>query len=258
MLRKRIIPKILVKYTGENHVAVISRQFERFVTVGDPLSQLRIMDSNKADEIAVINLHRGGASPIIEFTEMLTNLVKSSTTPMSAGGGIKSKHNVDQVMSTGVEKISIPIVADQSNLELFDYCSFKYGNQAVQATLDYKQDELGIRIRNSEKIFSLLDIGNLVTKYLSAGAGEIVLTDISRDGSRIGLDFELLKHLRSKVNQNPILVSGGVNSAEIFVEAFDLGADGVISGTYMAKMDHSLLQLRSKIAVSNVNVRNIT
>ena len=93
---------------------------------------------------------------------------------------------------------------------------------------------------------------------MSAGAGEIVLTDISRDGSRIGLDFELLKHLRSKVNQNPILVSGGVNSAENFVEAFDLGADGVISGTYMAKMDHSLLQLRSKIAVSNVNVRNIT
>jgi imidazole glycerol phosphate synthase subunit HisF len=55
----------------------------------------------------------------------------------------------------------------------------------------------------------------------------------------------------------PILLAGGAHSAENFVEAFINGADGVISGTYLAKMDQSLLQLRSKIAVSGVNVRNI-
>lgn len=239
-------------------MAVISKQFEKFVTVGDPLSQLRIMDSNKADEIAVINLHRGATGPIDAFAKTLTELVKNSTTPMSAGGGIKSKQNIDQIMSTGVEKITIPILSDLSNIELFEYCSFKYGNQAVQGTLDYDENEVGFQIRNSEKILSSGEVGNAVLKYLNAGAGEIVLTNISRDGSRSGLDFELLIFLRAIVDQNPILISGGVNSAENFVEAFNLGADGVISGTYMAKMDHSLLQLRSKIAVSNVNVRNIT
>jgi cyclase len=215
------------------------------------------MDSNKADEIAVINVHRGGIGPVGEFSQVLSKLVTASTTPMSAGGGVKSNLDIDQIMGTGVEKISIPVLADSSNIKLFTYCSFKYGNQAVQATLDYVPEGLGFKIRNAKNNYSLLEISNLALNYLDAGAGEIVLTNVTRDGSRAGLDFELLEYLRVIVNYNPILISGGVNSAENFVEAFRFGADGVISGTYIAKMDHSLLQLRSKIAVSGINVRGI-
>jgi imidazole glycerol phosphate synthase subunit HisF len=70
------------------------------------------------------------------------------------------------------------------------------------------------------------------------------------------LDLSLLK-LPSYGIDVPILLSGGAHSADNFVQAFQAGADGVVSGTYMAKMDQSLLQLRSKIAVSDINVRRI-
>lgn len=256
MLRKRIIPKILVRSSGGNYSAVVSRNFDRFITVGNALSQFRIMDSNKADEICIINLHRGGVSPVAEFSKMLTRFVEASSTPISAGGGIKSIFDADTFMKTGIEKISIPIYADASNLFLFEHVSNKYGKQAVQATLDYSFSELYYTIRRSKSQLTLTDLSVLIKSYLDSGAGEIVFSNMEKDGTRTGLDFSLLKLARFGIDV-PILLSGGAHSADNFVEAFQAGADGVISGTYMAKMDQSLLQLRSKIAVSGINVRRI-
>lgn len=87
MLRKRIIPKILVRRLGENYNAVVSRNFNRFITVGNVLSQFRIMDSNKADEISIINLHREGSSPVPEFSKLLAKIVEASSTPIVPEGG---------------------------------------------------------------------------------------------------------------------------------------------------------------------------
>jgi cyclase len=256
MLRKRIIPKILVKKVGHNYNAVVSRNFDRFITVGNPLSQFKIMDSNKADEISIINLHRQGSSPVSDFSKLLSKLVDASSTPISAGGGIKSKADADTFMNTGIEKISIPIYADGSNLFLFEYISRKYGKQAVQATLDYAFSEAEYTIRKSKSPKSFDELSALVEIYISSGAGEIVITNMEKDGTRTGLDFSLLDLVNYGISV-PILLSGGAHSADNFVQAFVEGADGVLSGTYMAKMDQNLLQLRSKIAVSGINVRLI-
>jgi cyclase len=256
MLRKRLIPRILLQKVGTKYSSVVSRNFERFITVGDPLSQFRIMDSNKSDEISVINIHRNGLSPTTGFCEELAKLVKASSTPISAGGGIRLTTDVDEFMKTGIEKISIPIQADSSNLALFNYASRKYGKQAVQATLDYFETAALYRVRKSSKLMTLANLELLVNSYLDTGAGEIVFTNVDRDGSRGGLDFALFALVNHGIDA-PILLAGGAHSAENFVEAFNNGVDGVISGTYLAKMDQSLLQLRSKIAVSGVNVRNI-
>lgn len=256
MLRKRIIPKILVRKSGDNYIAVLSRNFDRFITVGNALSQFRIMDSNKADEISIINLHRGGSSPVSEFSRTLSKFVEASSTPISAGGGIKSTLDADTFMKTGIEKISIPIYADASNLFLFEYVSKKYGKQAVQATLDYTFSEPIYTIRRSQTPLNFANLSALIRSYLNSGAGEIVITNMENDGARAGLDLSLLK-LPSYGIDVPILLSGGAHSADNFVQAFQAGADGVVSGTYMAKMDQSLLQLRSKIAVSDINVRRI-
>ena len=257
MLRKRLIPKILVRKIGSNYVSVVSRNFDRFLTIGDPISQFRIMDSNKADEISIINLHRDGLSPVSDFSELIKRIIKVSSTPISAGGGVRFTSDIDILMKNGIEKISIPIKADSSNLFLFEYVSKKYGRQAVQATLDYVKIESLFRVRKSDSNLNVDALVQLINKYVEIGAGEIVFTNIEQDGSRKGLDFFPLSLIDCGI-QVPILLSGGAHSADNFVEAFKRGADGVISGTYLAKMDQNLLQLRSKIAVSGINVRNIT
>jgi cyclase len=122
--------------------------------------------------------------------------------------------------------------------------------------LDYSFSETLYTIRKSESSKNIDELSSLVEVYIGTGAGEIVVTNVERDGARAGLDFSLLDLVNRGIGV-PILLSGGAHSAENFAQAFAEGADGVLSGTYMAKMDQNLLQLRSKIAVSGINVRRI-
>jgi cyclase len=256
MLRRRIIPKILVRNLGTHQVAAISRNFENFFNVGNPLSQLKIMDSNKADEIAITYLNSKGLSAGDDFVKNLSIFVSNSTTPLSAGGGVKNMDDARKFMDTGIEKITIPIIKDSSNLDLVQLIAQDYGKQAIQVSLDYRLIGNSCFINSSDSGMSMESISDLIHNYENSGAGEIVLTNIDRDGSRTGLDLDFLAAV-SSLARIPIVVSGGAGSAENFVDAFNAGADAVMCGTYFAKMDHNLLQLRSKIAVAGINVRNI-
>jgi len=102
----------------------------------------------------------------------------------------------------------------------------------------------------------IIDLINIVGKYIDAGAGEVVLTDVLRDGSKNGLNLKLIKSFKDSMTI-PIVVSGGANNQSNFAEALLLGADGVISGTYFAKKDHSLMQLRSSIVATGLSVRRL-
>jgi len=257
MLRRRIIPKILVRNLGKVQVAAISKNFDTLFNIGNPLSQLKIMDSNKADEIAITYLNSKGKSADDEFFETLSLLVSNSTTPLSAGGGIKNRDDVRRFMDTGIEKITVPVKHDTSNINLVKLASENYGKQAIQVCLDYRVNRDEYFIQGSNSGHNLKEIGALIQDYESNGAGEFVITNIGRDGSRAGLDLEFLASVVPLVNV-PLVIAGGACSAENFVEAFNIGADAVACGTYFAKMDHNLLQLRSKIAIGGVNVRRIT
>jgi cyclase len=256
VLRKRLIPRILVQRYKGNLVAVISRKFENFTVVGDPQSQFKILQANKADEVAVINLHRSGKIPIPEFLKLLKDIVRSSSTPITSGGGIKLPSDVDKFMNSGIEKMSIPILSDRFNLHTIKYASSEYGSQSIQVCLDYTKNGKFYFLRNSKNGLELKGLLNLIENYFMEGAGEIVLTDIDKDGSKLGLGVELIEPIKSYLNV-PIIVAGGACSINDFASALGLGADGVMSGTYFAMKDHSLIQLRSTISSEGINVRHL-
>jgi len=257
MLRKRIIPRILVKQVGDRQVSVISKNYKTFFTVGNPLSQAKIMDSNKADEISIINVDSYSPGNNKRFAELLQQIVAVSMTPISAGGGIDSYDCARALMGTGIEKITIPVRADTSNLGFVKRISERHGGQAVQASLDYLGLTNGYSLRNGIQIFQDSEIYSLLMTYIEAGAGEVAFCNVEKDGSKSGLDLSLFKLIAGEIPV-PSILGGGVRDIDNFVEAFRLGVDGVISGTYIAKMDHSLLQIRSKIAVQGINVREIS
>jgi len=122
--------------------------------------------------------------------------------------------------------------------------------------LDYTKNGNFYFLRNSKNGLELKDLLNLIENYFMEGAGEIVLTDIDKDGSKLGLGVELIEPIKSYLNV-PIIVAGGACSINDFASALGLGADGVMSGTYFAKKDHSLIQLRSTISSEGINVRHL-
>jgi cyclase len=257
MLRKRIIPRILVKKIGDRQVSVISKNYKTFFTVGNPLSQAKIMDSNKADEISIINVDSYAPENNDQFLELLRQIVACSMTPISAGGSVSSYQEASALMSTGIEKITIPIRADSTNLLVVKKIAQRHGSQAVQASLDYLELNGGYALRNNHQFLHESEIYSLLLKYIEAGAGEVAFCNVEKDGSKSGLDISLFNSIAREIPV-PSILGGGVKDIDNFVEAFKLGADGVVSGTYIAKMDHSLLQIRSKIAVQGINVREIS
>jgi cyclase len=256
MLRKRIIPRILIRKIGDRQAAVISKNFNTYFTIGDPLSQARIMDSNRADEISVINTDQHSSENHFQFSKLLNQIVKNSMTPISAGGGINSYEDASLIMGTGIEKITIPVRAAATNISIVEKIAKRYGSQAVQISLDYFSSNKFFSFKKSNQVFNDTEICAILKRYIEAGAGEVVFCNIEHDGSKNGLDLTLFNLLKGELSV-PLLLGGGIKDIDNFVKAFRLGADGVISGTYIAKMDHSLIQIRSKIAVQGINVREI-
>ena len=256
MIRKRLIPRILVKEVNDSHVAVISKHFGSFNTVGDPASQFGIMEANMADEISIINVGNHQSLSRRNFFDLLKAIVRASSTPIVAGGGIKTFLDVDNFMKIGIEKVAIPLRIDLANVEIVNYACKKFGKQSVQVCLDYKELDDAYLMNKSEKRLELNDLLRITSTYCTNGAGELVLTDMSRDGSKSGLNLNILKPF-IEVFSIPIIVSGGAHNQNNFAEAFLMGADGVISGTYFAKKDHSLIQLRSSIVGSGISLRKL-
>ena len=237
-------------------IAVVSKDFNRFFTVGNPLSQVKIMDSNKADEISIIYTDEPAQDKKDKFLEFLELAVKSSMTPISAGGGIHTVNEMRRFMGAGIEKLVVPVNPTLENLNLLEKAASRHGSQALQASLDYRVIGDCFLLKSSKQALNVDEINSLLSKYIEAGAGEVSFCSIDRDGSKSGLDLTLLKLLIADISV-PVILGGGAGQVEHFVEGFVAGSDGIVSGTYLARMDHSLLQVRSKIAVQGVNVREI-
>jgi cyclase len=256
MIRKRLIPRILIQELNNGFVAILSKSFMPASIAGDPISQFKIMEANMADEISIINKQIGPANLNSNFLHLLKDIVQASTTPICAGGGIKTVKDVNSFMKIGIEKIVIPVSEKFENLEIIRYACNKFGRQSVQVSLDYKEFNNQYLMYKSYTKLEIIDLINIVGKYIDAGAGEVVLTDVLRDGSKNGLNLKLIKSFKDSMTI-PIVVSGGANNQSNFAEALLLGADGVISGTYFAKKDHSLMQLRSSIVATGLSVRRL-
>lgn len=257
MIRKRLIPRILIQELNNNFVAILSKNFKLASIAGDPISQFKIMEANMADEISIINKQDEHANLNSNFLQLLKDIVRASTTPICAGGGIKSTKDVHDFMKIGIEKVVIPVSEKFDNLEIIKFACNKFGRQSVQVSLDYIEVNNQYFIYKSHTELGITDLINIASKYIYAGAGEVVLTNVLRDGSKAGLDLKLIKRFKESLSV-PIIASGGANSQSNFAEALLLGADGVISGTYFAKKDHSIMQLRSSIVATGLSVRKLS
>jgi cyclase len=257
VIRKRLIPRILIQEVNNSFVAILSKSFKLASIAGDPISQFKIMEANMADEISIIHKQAKHASLNINFFQLLKDIVRVSSTPICAGGGIKSIEDVHNFMKIGIEKVVIPVSEKFDNLEIIKLACNKFGRQSVQVSIDYIEVNNQYFIYKSHTELGIDDLINIASKYILAGAGEVVLTNVLRDGSKAGLDLKLIKGFTQSLSV-PVIVSGGANSQSNFAEALLLGAEGVISGTYFAKKDHSLMQLRSSIVSSGLSVRKLT
>ena len=207
MLRKRIIPIIQLK----DDELVKSIKFKNHKYVGDPLNVVKIFNEIKVDEIIILDVFKSKQNEDINF-KIIKDLADECKMPFTYGGGIKNFKQVEKLFSIGVEKISL----NTSILDDYNFIkdlSKLYGSQSILVSIDIKKNLFGKRklIKWSNNKSLNINFQDHINKCIDNGAGEILINDVSNEGTLKGFDFEILSFIEKNLKV-PIILNGGINS----------------------------------------------
>jgi cyclase len=260
MLKKRLIPKLLIKnLINKNNkktlVFFTSEKFSKFKIVGDPVSQARIYQSQKADELIVLFCDKKINIKNRENTQLIKKFSAEIFMPLTIGGGVKSVSDFEFLLENGADKVSINSIVFE-RAKIINEASKKFGSQCVVVSIDFIQKKNQIFIYNNKKNSLLkVDLLSYIKQLVDLGVGELVLTDINRDGKNSGLNIEVAKFISENV-KIPIIISGGCSVAEDFIQCFkQTQVEGISAGNFFSFKDQNPLQTRSQIINAGINIR---
>ena len=227
MLSTRVIPCLLLR--GEGLVKTV--KFRDPTYVGDPINAVRIFNDKEVDELVFLDI-----LATVEKRPPQIDLIKDIATecfmPFGYGGGIQDVDTAKKILKMGSEKVIFNSAA--TNLELIREAADLFGSQSVVVSMDVKRGR-----RGKYEVFT--HSGTVGTKQNpiqyaknveAAGAGEIFLNSIDRDGTMEGYDIELLKSVTSVVNV-PVVACGGAGILRHFQEATLKGGASAVSAGSM-------------------------
>lgn len=209
MLRPRIIPCLLIQSGG----LVKTRQFTEPTYVGDPLNTVRIFNEKEVDELLVLDID----ATVKDFDpnyELIAQLAAECHMPLAYGGGIKNLEQVERIIGVGVEKVAISSSAIVEP-KFITEAARKVGSQSIAVVADVRADRSSDYsvFTNNGKAKTHLKVTEFAEIVAEAGAGELIINNIDRDGMANGYDLELVAQCRAACNL-PITVLGGAGSLQ--------------------------------------------
>jgi imidazole glycerol-phosphate synthase subunit HisF len=210
MLRPRLIPCLLIHNGG----LVKTVEFGEPKYVGDPLNAVRIFNEKEVDELMVVDIDasRRGIAP---NEKLIGSLAAECRMPLCYGGGVKTPDVVDRLVSLGVEKVAMSSAAI-ADPDLISRSAERVGSQSIVVVLDVKSTGLlrrpEIVTLNATKRTGLDPI-EFAVRAQQAGAGELVVNSVDRDGKMKGYDIDLIDKLRTTISI-PLTALGGAGSME--------------------------------------------
>jgi cyclase len=260
MLKKRLIPKLLIKNfkygkIKNNLVFFTSENFKKFRIVGSPISQAKIYQSQKADELIILFCDIKNNIKNIQNKKLINTFSTEIFMPLTIGGGVKTVSDFEFLLENGADKVSINSIIFERP-KIINDAAKKFGSQSVVVSIDFFQRKNKIYIYNNKKRFSIkVNLLSYIKKLVDLGAGELILTDIDRDGRSSGLNIQVAK-LISKNIKIPTIIAGGCSVAEDFIKCFkQTEVQGISAGSFFSFKDQNPLQTRSQISNAGINIR---
>jgi cyclase len=227
MKRIRVIPILLLQNNG----LVKTVKFKNPTYIGDPINAVKIFNEKEVDELAFIDIEATRKQKEPDYNK-IEEIASECFMPLAYGGGIKTLDQIKRIFAIGVEKVIInSALAD--NPELITKAANIFGNQSIVASVDAGKDFFGkyacYTQSGSHKVKQKLI--DFVKSLENAGAGELVLTAILREGTFSGYDLELLASVTNTV-KIPVVANGGASKIEDFADAVRIGgASAVAAGS---------------------------
>jgi imidazole glycerol-phosphate synthase subunit HisF len=250
MLKKRIIPCLDI----QNNRTVKGINFENIVDAGDPIELAQRYAQEGADELVFLDI-----TATNEKRKTITNLVSQIAAniniPFTVGGGINSLEDAKAIIDAGADKISINSSAI-INPQLITDISKIYGSQCVVVAIDTKYlDSKWLVFRNGGKLETGLKTIDWAKSAVSYGAGEILLTSMNNDGTKIGFACEIISQVSEAISV-PVIASGGAGTREHFAEVFQqTNATAALAASVFHYGQISIHSLKQYLQTQNIPIR---
>ncbi len=254
-LAKRIIPCLDV----DNGRVVKGVKFVEIRDAGDPVEIARRYDEQGADELTFLDItaSSGDRETMVHVVEQVASQV---FIPLTVGGGIRTTADIRRMLNAGADKVAINTAA-VFNPEFVKEAAEKFGSQCIVVAIDAKKvsqagepDRWEIFTHGGRKPTGL-DAVAWARKMVQYGAGEILLTSMDRDGTKIGFDLPLTSAIADAVNV-PVIASGGVGNLDHLVDGVTKGhADAVLAASIFHFCEYTIEQAKQHMRAAGVEVR---
>ena len=250
MLAKRIIACLDVR-DGQ---VVKGVRFEELRHAGDPAALARRYNVEGIDELVILDI-TATLEKRRTMAETVRAVAKELFIPLAVGGGIKGEADAEAVIEAGADKVSLNTAA-LSDPALISRLASRYGSQAVVVAVDAKRAEDGYAVYvRSGTAAAARDAVEWAKEAADRGAGEILLTSMDRDGTRIGFDCEMTAAVSGAVSI-PVIASGGAGAFHHFVDVFTAGrADAALAASIFHYAEHSVGALKQHLRDHGIPVR---
>ncbi len=253
MFAKRIVPCLDVK----DGRVVKGINFINLRDAGDPVTHAKLYDRMGADELVFLDISATpeGHQTTLEVVQLIAEQV---FLPLTVGGGIRSVKDIRQTLLAGADKVSINSAAVKDPVLLAEGAK-RFGNQCIVLAIDAK------RKGGTWEVFvhggrtpTGLDAIKWAQQGVNAGAGEILLTSMDRDGTRDGFDLNLTEAIASAVAV-PVIASGGAGKKQDFADVFlETQAEAALAATLFHDNILSIGELKQYLAEQHIPIRTVT
>jgi imidazole glycerol-phosphate synthase subunit HisF len=250
MLAKRIIACLDVR-DGQ---VVKGVNFEGLRSAGEPAALARRYNGEGIDELVILDV-----TATLEKRRAMARTVHAVAQelfiPLCVGGGIRDAGDAAAVVEAGADKVSLNTAA-LATPDLITRLANQYGSQAVIVAIDAKRagDRYAVYARSGTTA-AARDAVEWAREAEDRGAGEILLTSIDRDGTKIGFDCEMTAAVSHAVNI-PVIASGGAGSFDHFVDVFSAGrADAALAASIFHYAEQSVSGLKRHLHANGIPVR---
>ena len=251
MLAKRIIPCLDV--TDGRVVKGVN--FTELRDAGDPVEIARRYDQQGADEITFLDITASsdGRDLILHIIEAVASTV---FIPLTVGGGVRKVEDVRRLLNAGADKVSMNTSAVLEP-ELVYNASQKHGSQCIVVAIDAKQTSPGKWevFTHGGRRNTGLDAVEWAQKMEQMGAGEILLTSMDRDGTKVGFDLGLTSAVSNAIGI-PVIASGGVGGLQDLADGVKIGrADAVLAASIFHYGQHTVQEAKRFMAAQGIPMR---
>ncbi|RVU36213.1 imidazole glycerol phosphate synthase subunit HisF [Hwanghaeella grinnelliae] len=251
MLGVRVIPCLDVK----DGRVVKGVNFVGLRDAGDPVEQARIYDKAGADELTFLDITASHENRDTIY-EVVRHTAEEVFMPLTVGGGVRTVEDIRKLLLAGADKVSINTAA-VNNPDFVREAAERFGNQCIVVAVDAKATGPG-----KWEVFTHggrnptgLDAIEWAKKMEEYGAGEILLTSMDRDGTKVGFDLGLTRAV-SDALRIPVIASGGVGNLDHLVDGVTEGhASAVLAASIFHFGEYSIAEAKQKMAEAGIPIR---